>query len=156
MVLLASTETEIFTTFPSPLEINTKHARLSTPNTKIRGKTHLFYFLPWKTNHMEVFWGIKIKNQRCTRGQTRSKKTIFQGHEIKVIQGHEINVIIKVSGTLCVKPHSLFWLFRWINISILPPKVPLQADLTKLPEAITQKLEVTSSWYCHSWNQAPW
>ena len=45
IAILASTETEILTNFPSFLGINTSNVSLPTLNTVIRGKTHAFYFL---------------------------------------------------------------------------------------------------------------
>ena len=85
MVLLASTETEIFTTFPSPLEINTKHARLSTPNTKIRGKTHLFLFFALKDKSYGSILGDKNKKSEVYPGSDEIKENNIsrsrdQGH----------------------------------------------------------------------------
>ena len=74
--LLAAMETEIFTSFPSLLGINAKHAGLSTSNTEIRGKTHLFIFyfdMQFIGRHFE-WWKKKIWG---VPGVTRDQRKIY-------------------------------------------------------------------------------
>ena len=45
---------------------------------------------------------------------------------------------------LCAKPQNWFDFFLRIKTTILPPKVTVQTDLAKLPEAITEKPGIKS------------
>ena len=82
--------------FPLPTWDKYKTSTSVSSNTEIRVKPHPFIFLPRLAFHGEVFSGVKIRNQRCIRGHTGSKKRRFWGHLIKAIQGHEINAKIEL------------------------------------------------------------
>ena len=61
--------------FPSLLGINTRYARLLMSNTEISGKRTSFHFFYLDMQLIgRYFWGMKIGNQRCTRGHTGLKK----------------------------------------------------------------------------------
>ena len=104
-ILILASLKPMYSPVPSPLGVNAKHARLSTPNTEITINAPFYHFL--ERQFIDKYferWRLEIRGVSRVIWDQRKN----WGHVIKVIQGYEINVKIELPGSVRVKPYNWF------------------------------------------------